>query len=624
MDQYIVNLYDEATSGGGGALLKLFDVDENDMVPKEDNVVNIGSASSRVKTVHTEALGCDGIQANDTDVQLRNHLVPLNNTIKLGDSATPFATVGALAGNFSSLNSLNAQPIQVGKWMQMPLDQGFIWHSYSDHSYLHSDGSNIFVRGGIEPELESSNLGNATKKWSNVYATNLHSNSVEPELTSSNLGTSSKKWNNVYATNLHSNSIEPYSHLASDIGTSSKMYNYVYTKNIGHEHQPIHAHNSLLPGADDTYSLGQTSLRWSGVYMRHLYPTGGELTISGGIKPQADSYFDLGSSDYKWDNLHTSIVHSDSVLPATDQVGNLGSSTKRWANVHTFGVGDSGSSLFVHNSFLPSSSNTFSCGNFTYHWANVYTRMVTAPNTDLIIGGTGAIPFSDGNLSLGSSSKRWNEVYCKNAWIVDTEPEFRMYDNSEQNGIKWQMVVSSTGISTGYLHVLQSNSTYQCARYNKDVFAFTATPVPVSNGGNNLGESGRAWHTLYLSSSNNIASDARLKTNVTDIDPAVALQFVNACQPKQYQLANGTSGRLHCGLIAQEVKSLLDTGVLGGNASNHGVWTEGEDKPNEENDPFYINKPQSLRYGELIPLLIGAVNKLTERVTVLEAMLAQP
>ena len=145
----------------------------------------------------------------------------------------------------------------------------------------------------------------------------------------------------------------------------------------------------------------------------------------------------------------------------------------------------------------------------------------------------------------------------------------------------------------------------------------------------------------------NKASDARLKKNIEDTP--LGLDFINKLRPVQFQWKDRTSQeltspdgeplpsnspgvRIHQGLIAQEVKSLLDE--LG---IDSGIHIQVNDMPTvakgfkanpfDPNDvpvpvdiplPNGINGIQGIRYDELIGPLIKAVQELTIKVAKLE------
>ena len=107
-------------------------------------------------------------------------------------------------------------------------------------------------------------------------------------------------------------------------------------------------------------------------------------------------------------------------------------------------------------------------------------------------------------------------------------------------------------------------------------------------------------------------SDERIKDNVSSLDPSNCLSFCNAPKPSAYlqTLAN----EVRTGLAAQEVQSALtahnlpDTPVLDTNRAR-----VDEDSP--------LEQIMAMPYERLVPMLLGAVKELTNRVAQLESQL---
>lgn len=127
--------------------------------------------------------------------------------------------------------------------------------------------------------------------------------------------------------------------------------------------------------------------------------------------------------------------------------------------------------------------------------------------------------------------------------------------------------------------------------------------------------SNRFWKTIYSNTGTINTSDIRLKTNV--LESALGLEFINKLNPVSYKFIEGSKevvdgdivslpgSRTHYGLIAQEVKEVLDEAGV-----DFAGWVL-LDKDDE-------NSEQALRYEEFISPLIKAVQELTARVKVLE------
>jgi hypothetical protein len=112
----------------------------------------------------------------------------------------------------------------------------------------------------------------------------------------------------------------------------------------------------------------------------------------------------------------------------------------------------------------------------------------------------------------------------------------------------------------------------------------------------------RGWKNIYLNSAATVISDERTKENILVSD--LGLDFINKLNPVKYNKIDGN--RTHYGLIAQQVKSVLDEASI----EDFGGWVI-----SDINDP---EGQQALRYEEFISPLIKAVQELTARVKLLE------
>ena len=112
----------------------------------------------------------------------------------------------------------------------------------------------------------------------------------------------------------------------------------------------------------------------------------------------------------------------------------------------------------------------------------------------------------------------------------------------------------------------------------------------------------RGWKNIYSNNSATTSSDARTKENIITSD--LGLDFINNLHPVKYNKIEGN--RTHYGLIAQEVKSVLDASGV----ADFGGWLI-----SDVND---LEGTQALRYEEFISPLIKAVQELTARVKILE------
>ena len=104
-------------------------------------------------------------------------------------------------------------------------------------------------------------------------------------------------------------------------------------------------------------------------------------------------------------------------------------------------------------------------------------------------------------------------------------------------------------------------------------------------------------------------SDARLKTNLTEVTSEQCLNTLRNIKPQTYDRGDlGNERRL--GLIADEIEEALEkAGIEVDNVIGQRHW-----QVDGESDVY-----KTLQYERLVPLLIGAVNSLSARVQDLES-----
>lgn len=135
---------------------------------------------------------------------------------------------------------------------------------------------------------------------------------------------------------------------------------------------------------------------------------------------------------------------------------------------------------------------------------------------------------------------------------------------------------------------------------------------PLADDSNDLGRLNNRWDDVYATNGTIQTSDANDKSNIADSD--LGLSFVSQLTPRKYTLTDGDSNRTHYGLIAQEVKTVLDNNNI--NTSDFAPYIKGEilDTNNQGTGEY----KHGLRYTELISILIKAIQELEQRIQDLE------
>lgn len=189
----------------------------------------------------------------------------------------------------------------------------------------------------------------------------------------------------------------------------------------------------------------------------------------------------------------------------------------------------------------------------------------------LISYGSVVTPPEDGDSGfLGTSSKRWQYM---NAYQV----------NSDRVSTKWA-TISQEGT----------------AFVDMDFSLFGSGVVQ---------DNFRVYGTFYAASGSIASSDRDKKKDIKTLDLEKAAEFILSLEPSEFRYQDGTSGRLHHGLIAQDVKQAMGD-------EDWGVYCEYEDAvvEGEEAKP----KTAGIRYDELIPDIIATLKSIDQRLKKLE------
>lgn len=142
----------------------------------------------------------------------------------------------------------------------------------------------------------------------------------------------------------------------------------------------------------------------------------------------------------------------------------------------------------------------------------------------------------------------------------------------------------------------------------------------------NLGTSSNPWNNVrannvYNSGGLITSSDERMKNTIEPLNDKYSLLF-DKLNPVSYKYNNGTSGRTHLGLIAQEVEqSIQEVGLTDKECAilvKDPVYEKMNEDGSYDETSEVIDYNYSIRYNELIPLLIGKIKELESKINKLE------
>lgn len=130
------------------------------------------------------------------------------------------------------------------------------------------------------------------------------------------------------------------------------------------------------------------------------------------------------------------------------------------------------------------------------------------------------------------------------------------------------------------------------------------------------------WHvdgTIYGNVSSD--SDKNIKKDIKALDIEDSAQFIYSLVPSEFRFKNGTSNRLHHGLIAQDVKESMgdnDWGLFIDKKVDDENYNEIAINELTDEQTQLMTARYSLRYDELIADLIATVQSLNNRLKALE------
>lgn len=137
-----------------------------------------------------------------------------------------------------------------------------------------------------------------------------------------------------------------------------------------------------------------------------------------------------------------------------------------------------------------------------------------------------------------------------------------------------------------------------------------------------LGSPSGRWESVCLKTSPSVVSDRNQKKDIEYFEPEYADNIISKLKPCNYRFKDGTSGRIHSGLIAQDVEEALSD--LGMGTNDFAAFMKANKVEMDESGnvtPIEGEYEYSLRYEEFVSLLISECQYLKSRIDDLESRL---
>lgn len=402
----------------------------------------------------------------------------------------------------------------------------------------------------------------------------------------------------------------------------------------------------LLPGANNSISLGSSSKMYAASYFKDLYVDG--------VQIQPDRIkVTSGGTTY---SLVLSYASSTATLtPSADNTFALGTSAKKFKEAYlgnirgTWKSGQSTERALSWNSsnaMVPDSNNAVDLGTASYIFKQLFLATLVGAAYQYQSGSANNIawnsatelaPNNSSAVNLGSSTKQFNKVYLKELYINGTQ-----FDPS---GTVTVAALTTKYGSTNYTLTLSvknagsSNQYYELAPSVKDKFDLGDSSYqfrylyakswiyqtryitwdtsyniyPDTTNAVSLGTSSKQYKNIYgqniYVNGTAVSSDRNLKEDIEGLDERFE-EFFKLLKPARYKFKEGTSGRKHTGFIAQEVEEAAHEAGL----SDKDIAVVVKDP---ESGQYY------LRYEEIIAVQASVIQNMQKKVDSLEARIAR-
>lgn len=553
-------------------------------------------------------------------------------SLNFSTTTTPSLTSGTYNGtilNISTTNVGNNYWLNTGRF-----------RVGSNSSFLYWDGLDLYTTGKINA-TGGSFTGDVQLNGGSLYAGSLPNSGQRIRLNSSGIfaynsaGTQTFSLDTAGYINATSGLIGGWT-----LGSTSLSSNGVVISNTGQISLGDTATNSVyLSSVDTSYRLWIGSNSGSNAPFRVtkggvLYASGatidGNSTIAGTVTIGGSTASTVVS------NSSTALSNSTTALN-TANAANTAVATKLTKSAST--ITDSNNNMTAINAggitvYSGSSASSGarvvlnSAGLAGFNASGVATFSIDASNGNAIFKGdlTGASGTFSGTLSSASNIT---------AGGVLTGSDIDIANDSASNRIKtsYNRATPITG------SVISSFGVNAIAMVSVNTSGVVSAWYPYLNGEMDLGVTANSgttlyyWRNLRYTNSLILNSDRRLKRNIVDSD--LGLDFINLLRPVKYQRyyipnqrvinennesvldedgniqvddsLNYTGSRYHYGLIAQEVKEVLDQVGIGDSFAG---WV----MDNPENPDSY----QSLGYDKFISPIIKSIQELSNMVKLLQ------
>ena len=197
----------------------------------------------------------------------------------------------------------------------------------------------------------------------------------------------------------------------------------------------------------------------------------------------------------------------------------------------------------------------------------------------------------NGSLGIGKTSPLTKIDITSGNWdVFNGEGDFRIGDGT----YRFKIGVSNAGGGAGDVRMVAHGGTNRLIMGGggKDILLVTNTNVmPWNDNFSTLGASTNRWLSVYSVNGTIQTSDARLKTNINDLE--YGLETLLKLNPVSFTWKDDPGNTLRIGLIAQDVQKVLNE-----------VVDTGSD----------ASKTLGINYAEIVPVLIKGIQEQQSQI----------
>ena len=481
-----------SSTGSFGYLSLIGNVGSN-LTPNVTNNFNLGSETKKWNQLHIN----DTIFTTTASIDvLSSSMVPITNNIDLGSDSLKFKHVYIQTGSFNLISSSlipNADNTH---------DLGASGREWKD---LYVDGTAY-----IDTIDNDSAVHIVTASF------DLISSSLFPYADYSyDLGSSGREWKDLYVDGTAYIDTLSLTSLANDINISS----------ISCSAQELIISGTVFPMTDNLYDLGKSGQQWKDLFINgtaNIDALAGVATaninsasldvltinsnVSSSLIPSADNAFDLGSSvpGLQWKDLYIDgVAHIDTLGAADDDVTNAYIAE---AAIETLAAsGSYAGNITVSGSLIPGTDDVFDLGSSAKKWKDLYVDGIASIDTltnatssnHKIYVSSSLVPLNDDSWDLGTTGQEWRNLFIDGTANLDT-----------------------AAIGTGSIDRINASlipTHGSLKNLGSDLFAFgkinalstsfydvSSSLIPFANNTYDLGTSVRQWKDLHIDGTANI------------------------------------------------------------------------------------------------------------------------